>query len=795
MTVAWQMVRHRFASFAGTFVAIALGVAVVAGATTLYLSSRPEAPERYSASPVLVRSPSAGENNYGEPEYESWTAAEAARLTARLAGLPGVSAAAADPAFYAQRLIGGRPTGDPEAARLDGHAWSSAALGGYRLIAGAAPERAGEVALAGSPPGSRIDVLTADGPATWTVTGTIDGPGFYVADAVAARMSPGVRVIGLTVDGDVDAVAAAARGVVAASARGVVDAAARGVVGSAGDVLTGGERDALEPASVTRVRWLGAQLLIALVALSAFVAVFVVASTCALGAAQRRREIGLLRAVGATPGQVRRMMYAETLVVAVLASLAGLPLGALAAPLLAGPFVGAGLEPAGYTVTVQPSALAGAFALGVVVALAGVAVAARRASRVPALDALREAAVERRAMTPPRWAAGAGAAIGGVALLAKLPAMPITVRSTAGLGGAMLLLTAAALLAPVVIVPLVRLATWPWRRAATGMLVREGTLVAVRRVASTATPVLLAVGFTVLLTGTIATIENVEGVDEAAKIPAATVLAPDGVPGLSDAAVAAQTGSSRLPTRVLLTGGGDPKGFDAAGVNDVASGLVLDPATAKSLHAANGTVLDLRWADGTAERVPVRAVRAAEPAVLLPRDAVRRHDPAALTDAVLLSGPPVAAAGARPMSAREYVQIDIDDEGRLVDLFLWVLIGLTVGYTGLAVANTLLMATTARRLELGALRLAGATTGQVLRVTSSEAVLAVVVGTVLAAAVAGVSLEGVRSAVEAEIDRAVPLVIPWGAAAGVTVACALVAIAATAGPVWRHRRDTAGGGS
>jgi putative ABC transport system permease protein len=93
------------------------------------------------------------------------------------------------------------------------------------------------------------------------------------------------------------------------------------------------------------------------------------------------------------------------------------------------------------------------------------------------------------------------------------------------------------------------------------------------------------------------------------------------------------------------------------------------------------------------------------------------------------------------------------------------------------------------------LRLAGATTGQVLRVTSAEAVLAVVVGTVLAAAVAGVSLEGVRSAVEAEIDRAVPLVIPWGATTAVTVACALVAVAATAGPVLRHRRGTAGGGS
>lgn len=791
MTIAGQMVRHRFASFAGTFVAIALGVAVVAGATTLYLSSRPEAPERYSASPVLVSSPSVGDNDYGEPEYESWTAREATELASRLAAVPGVTAAAVDPVFYVQRVVNGKPTGDPEAARLDGHAWSSAALGGYRLSAGAAPGREGEVAVPGVTPGTRIDVLTAAGPARWTVTGTVDGPGFYVADAVALRMAPGVRVIGLTVGGDAGAVAEAARG----------------VVGAEGAVLTGRERDSLEPVSVTRVRWLGAQLLIAMVGLGAFVAVFVVASTCALSAAQRRREIGLLRAVGATPGQVRRMMYAETVVVAVLASLAGLPVGMLAASLLDGPFVDAGLEPAGFTVTVQPLALAGSFLLGVVVALAGVAVVARRSSRTPPLDALREAAVERRAMTPVRWIAGLAGVVAGVVLLARLPAMPITVRSTAGLGAAMLLLTAAALLAPVVIVPLVRAATWPWRRAATGMLVREGTLVAVRRVASTAAPVLLTVGFTVLLTGTVATIDNVQGADEAADIPAATVLAPDGVPGLSDAVVAAQPGSSRLPTRVLITTGSTTKGYDAVGMpggefadlrgragtagrggmSTDNSGLVLDEATAKKMRVKAGTTLAVTWADGTSERLAVRAITAEATGVVLRRDAVRRHDPAALTGAVLLSGPPVAQVGARAMTAREYVQIDIDDEGRLVDLFLAVLIGLTVGYTGLAVANTLLMATAARRGEFRAMRLAGATTGQVLRVTTAEAVLAVAAGTMLGGAVAAISLDGVRSAVEAELDRAVPLVVPWSAATTVTAVCALVAVVATAGPVLRGR--------
>jgi putative ABC transport system permease protein len=251
-----------------------------------------------------------------------------------------------------------------------------------------------------------------------------------------------------------------------------------------------------------------------------------------LGAAQRRREVGLLRAVGATPGQVRRLMYAETLVVAVAAGLAGVPLGALTAPLLAGPLIDTGLEPGVFTVTAQPLVWAASFALGLVVALAGVWSSARRSSRVPALDALREAAVERRAMTAARWALGLLGTAAGVALLAALPAMPVDARSTAGLAAAMLLLTASALLAPVAIVPLVRALTWPWRTAATGMLLREGTLTGVRRVASTAAPVLLTVGFTVLLTGTVATIGAVTGPSEAAKIPAAMVAAPLGTPGL-----------------------------------------------------------------------------------------------------------------------------------------------------------------------------------------------------------------------------------------------------------------------
>jgi putative ABC transport system permease protein len=50
-----------------------------------------------------------------------------------------------------------------------------------------------------------------------------------------------------------------------------------------------------------------------------------------------------------------------------------------------------------------------------------------------------------------------------------------------------------------------------------------------------------------------------------------------------------------------------------------------------------------------------------------------------------------------------------------------VVLGLALVYTVIAIANTLVIATAGRRAELAALRLAGATRGQVLRLAGTEA--------------------------------------------------------------------------
>jgi putative ABC transport system permease protein len=69
-------------------------------------------------------------------------------------------------------------------------------------------------------------------------------------------------------------------------------------------------------------------LVYALLALAALIALIGIANTLALSVYERTRELGLLRAVGATRGQLRSMVRAEALVISVFGALEGLVLGA-----------------------------------------------------------------------------------------------------------------------------------------------------------------------------------------------------------------------------------------------------------------------------------------------------------------------------------------------------------------------------------------------------------------------------------------------------------------------------------
>ncbi|WP_327006283.1 ABC transporter permease [Dactylosporangium sp. NBC_01737] len=362
--MTWASIRHRWAGFLGTFVALLLGVAVISGSLTLWAAAQPRVPDALAAADAVIASPAFQPGDGGFPVYRPWSPDEVTSLVTRISATPGVLSAVPVRTFYVQRLIDGQPVGDPSDAVHSGSAWSSAGLGGYTIRNGNPPSGPGQVVVpssAGVPVGASLPVLTAAGPTSWTVTGVSDGPGFFVDEATASALAGGVRVIGV---------------------RFAPGASPRLDAGPLGTVLTGDARSAAEPEQDTRTRWIGAQLIIATVFVGGFVAVFVVSSTCAFAVTSRRRELGLLRAVGATPGQVRRLLLTEIVLVALLAGVPGALLGALAAPLLAGPFVAVGLEPAGFTVGVSWWALGVSVLTGLVVGAAGVWLSARRAGRV-----------------------------------------------------------------------------------------------------------------------------------------------------------------------------------------------------------------------------------------------------------------------------------------------------------------------------------------------------------------------------------------------------------------------------
>jgi len=65
----------------------------------------------------------------------------------------------------------------------------------------------------------------------------------------------------------------------------------------------------------------------ALLVLAVIIALLGIASTLALSVAERTRELGLLRAIGMRRGQVRRMIAAESVIIAVIGAGLGTALG------------------------------------------------------------------------------------------------------------------------------------------------------------------------------------------------------------------------------------------------------------------------------------------------------------------------------------------------------------------------------------------------------------------------------------------------------------------------------------
>jgi putative ABC transport system permease protein len=478
------------------------------------------------------------------------------------------------------------------------------------------------------------------------------------------------------------------------------------------------------------------------------ISLFVVAGAVGLSLAGRRRYFALLRAVGATPGQVRRAVAGELAVLGVVAGLLGYPIGTIIGRLAVAGLVRHDLLPA-YTHcwTAWWVQLVACGAGLVVAELAGF-VAGWRAARTRPVLALSEASVDRRRPNPLRLLLGLDAAAGGVTL--SIVTFQQAHTPTDELNFALLTLltfvAAVGLLGPMLVLagePLLRLPArllgGPSARLALADISRRP-----RRIASAVVAVGLSVGFlgTVYLVS--ATVVHADQTQTVSRLAADEVVTAPG--GLAPNAVPALAGLSGVDAAVGVTStnayttlsGGDAVAAAAFTPGPIPSVLRLGVIAGRlkrisagqvalsQLEAGNqkvGSAVLIYLADGTRYRARVTAIYTRGMGfgdVIIPADAAGGgHLGTSTVDEVLLRGRPardlttlqarfpglsVHSRAASNTQARK-----LDDQSQYLNTLLVVLIALLAAVT---LVNTMTTATVEHRESLHLLDRLGATRRQ-----------------------------------------------------------------------------------
>ncbi len=137
--------------------------------------------------------------------------------------------------------------------------------------------------------------------------------------------------------------------------------------------------------AASKSKWLSSMLstIYVLLALSVIVSLFGIVNTLALAVFERTREIGMLRAVGMTRRQARRMVRHEAMMTSLLGAALGLPVGIGLAALAT-----SGLHSYGLRLSVPLPSLATFVVLSLVVGVLAAVLPARRAGKLNVLAAL-----------------------------------------------------------------------------------------------------------------------------------------------------------------------------------------------------------------------------------------------------------------------------------------------------------------------------------------------------------------------------------------------------------------------
>ncbi|MGW1763117.1 FtsX-like permease family protein [Streptomyces sp. NPDC002073] len=538
------------------------------------------------------------------------------------------------------------------------------------------------------------------------------------------------------------------------------------------------------------------------------VAVFTAAGTVALGVGQRSREFALLRAVGATPRQIRRTVATEALLVAPAAGLLGCLPGTALAAWWVGRLKDKGAVPEQVQLAVGWIPLVSAVALGLLTALLAGWAAARRPARIRPGLALAAAAVERVRPGWIRTPLGLAALGGGIACSGLAAASSGEDSANAALGVVMLFMLAVALLGPLIARLCAFLFGLPLRAAGPAAgLAAANSLTNARRLASAITPIVLAVAFSSTLVflhtsedratrdqqqaGLLA--DHVVTAPTRTEVPGATAVVPVTRTGLL---VQVGSGPDRRHDPVGAQAfGGPPSALAHVLDLDVRQGslaavrpgtVAIDRALADTAGVGTGDRLRIRLPDGTAATPTVTAVYGRGLGfgqVTLPVSDLQGHATSLFPTELLVKGGPLPDPAIGPATDRAGWSTAQSTERKVNAWVNTTMAAVLGGFAAVAAANTLAMTVLDRRRELGMLRLIGSTRRQVLGMLRWEALLVTVSGIALGSAIALATLYPLTRAVTEAPPHIPPLV--YGSMAAAVLALGLAATALPARRVLR----------
>lgn len=781
---------------------------------------------------VIVRSESRFESQLGgsrRPFDES--------VLQTVSAVSGVEVAAGSVEGIAQFVAPGGEAITTGGAPTLGVSWSDEPQGATTIRSGKAPAAPGEVMMDaatakkyGFKVGDQVKVLTASAGREYRITGIV---GFGNADSLAGAtlaifdLKTAQEIFGRV--GKLDKIdVAAARGVGVEDLSGrIANALPIGI-----EAVSSGSAAQEQSDSIKSFLGIFNKALLVFAGIALFVGAFIIFNTFSITVAQRTKEFALLRALGASGGQVTAAVLVEALLVGIFASAAGILVGFGIAVGLRAALGAFGIDlPSSGLVFLPRTALVSAL-VGVGVTVISAVGPARRASSISPMAALRESVPKAGGFSRRRSAVGLlTVAIGVGLMMAGLFAEIEDPLRLVG-AGAVVILVGVAALAPLITGPLARIIGAPVARtrALPGKLARQNAARSPRRTAATAAALMIGLALVSLVSIMAASLKASSDIviDESLKADfTVTATSFGGPPSISpevrnelyDLAEVDEVAPIRLGQfrrddgRKFFVVGSDPDALKPVAdlkvlegdLNQLEEGGVfLYRLAAEDLKLKLGDSFVMEFAATGDQTLKVagifdnKAVLGTDYLVALPTfDA---NIPGAFDTQLLVKlKDGVSAAQALPALEgieKRFPGIAIDDQAQSkqrsagqVNQFInlvYALLGLALLIALLGITNTLALSVFERTKELGLLRAVGMSRRQTRSMIRWEAVIISIIGAVLGVPVGIFFAWAIVRSLESQ--GITELVIPGGQLVVFTLAAAVAGVLAALPPARRAAR-------